>query len=714
MSLKEFINKRNFKSSIIKQAGKILKKEGEEAVKKYLDDNYVEGYKKRDFPITAKCNIVASNRKIEDFDISKFSSFIQNYVFNLNKDNFEEFSKIKYNRKSFDELYKKIANEIGLEKPNYENIQGEIAVIRNAINIYNGVLKKVENRNKKIQEKNQSKDPPKLLSAFDDNGFLAERPGINETIYGYQSVRLRHLDVEKDKDIIVQLPDIYQKYNKKSTDKISVKKRLNKYNVDEYGKLISKRRKERINKDDAILCVSNFGDDWIIFDARGLLRQTYRYKLKKKGLCIKDLLNLFTGDPIINPTKTDLKEALSLSFKDGIINNRTLKVKNYKKCPELISELIRDKGKVAMISIDLGQTNPISYRLSKFTANNVAYIENGVISEDDIVKMKKWREKSDKLENLIKEEAIASLSDDEQREVRLYENDIADNTKKKILEKFNIREEDLDFSKMSNNTYFIRDCLKNKNIDESEFTFEKNGKKLDPTDACFAREYKNKLSELTRKKINEKIWEIKKNSKEYHKISIYKKETIRYIVNKLIKQSKEKSECDDIIVNIEKLQIGGNFFGGRGKRDPGWNNFFLPKEENRWFINACHKAFSELAPHKGIIVIESDPAYTSQTCPKCENCDKENRNGEKFKCKKCNYEANADIDVATENLEKIAKNGRRLIKNFDQLGERLPGAEMPGGARKRKPSKSLPKNGRGAGVGSEPELINQSPSQVIA
>lgn len=49
----------------------------------------------------------------------------------------------------------------------------------------------------------------------------------------------------------------------------------------------------------------------------------------------------------------------------------------------------------------------------------------------------------------------------------------------------------------------------------------------------------------------------------------------------------------------------------------------------------------------GISVIYIDPSYTSQTCSRCGYIDKENRETqEKFICKKCGFEINADHNAS--------------------------------------------------------------------
>jgi len=54
------------------------------------------------------------------------------------------------------------------------------------------------------------------------------------------------------------------------------------------------------------------------------------------------------------------------------------------------------------------------------------------------------------------------------------------------------------------------------------------------------------------------------------------------------------------------------------------------------------KKITDKAESAGREVVFVDPAYTSQTCPLCGHVSRENRNGIKFKCVKCNHIAHAD------------------------------------------------------------------------
>jgi IS605 OrfB family transposase len=47
-----------------------------------------------------------------------------------------------------------------------------------------------------------------------------------------------------------------------------------------------------------------------------------------------------------------------------------------------------------------------------------------------------------------------------------------------------------------------------------------------------------------------------------------------------------------------------------------------------------------------------EPAYTSQTCHQCGFVDRSNRNGESFRCRKCDHACNADINAARNILSR--------------------------------------------------------------
>ena len=69
----------------------------------------------------------------------------------------------------------------------------------------------------------------------------------------------------------------------------------------------------------------------------------------------------------------------------------------------------------------------------------------------------------------------------------------------------------------------------------------------------------------------------------------------------------------------------------------------------RWPYGSMQfKAGYKLA-EKGIDTTIIDPAYTSQTCPRCGHIAKGNRNGLQFQCNLCDYKGDADLN-ASENI----------------------------------------------------------------
>ena len=64
----------------------------------------------------------------------------------------------------------------------------------------------------------------------------------------------------------------------------------------------------------------------------------------------------------------------------------------------------------------------------------------------------------------------------------------------------------------------------------------------------------------------------------------------------------------------------------------------------------------------GIITEFIDPAYTSQTCSRCNHISKNNRKGLVFRCKACNYENNADLNAAN-NIEHKTRDDRYILES---------------------------------------------------
>ncbi len=70
-------------------------------------------------------------------------------------------------------------------------------------------------------------------------------------------------------------------------------------------------------------------------------------------------------------------------------------------------------------------------------------------------------------------------------------------------------------------------------------------------------------------------------------------------------------------------------------------------ELNNWAFLQLKHFLHYKARRAGVTVIEVDPRYSSQTCSKCQHCERANRKSqESFCCLQCGYQTNADYNAA--------------------------------------------------------------------
>lgn len=65
-----------------------------------------------------------------------------------------------------------------------------------------------------------------------------------------------------------------------------------------------------------------------------------------------------------------------------------------------------------------------------------------------------------------------------------------------------------------------------------------------------------------------------------------------------------------------------------------------------WIYPKVINKLERICEENGIKLVKVSPAYTSQSCSLCGYTDKLNRKSEKFKCKSCGYENDADINAS--------------------------------------------------------------------
>jgi len=73
----------------------------------------------------------------------------------------------------------------------------------------------------------------------------------------------------------------------------------------------------------------------------------------------------------------------------------------------------------------------------------------------------------------------------------------------------------------------------------------------------------------------------------------------------------------------------------------------------RWVYSRFYTRLRQHLEVCGVHCQEVDPAYTSQTCNKCGDVHRENRNRELFKCTRCGYAADADYNASLNILNRF-------------------------------------------------------------
>ena len=76
---------------------------------------------------------------------------------------------------------------------------------------------------------------------------------------------------------------------------------------------------------------------------------------------------------------------------------------------------------------------------------------------------------------------------------------------------------------------------------------------------------------------------------------------------------------------------------------------------SKWNLGLWHKAIKQKCEVNCVCLHQVEPRYTSQTCPRCGNVDKGNRDGTLFRCIACGYESNADLNASINILNRFCQ-----------------------------------------------------------
>jgi IS605 OrfB family transposase len=141
-----------------------------------------------------------------------------------------------------------------------------------------------------------------------------------------------------------------------------------------------------------------------------------------------------------------------------------------------------------------------------------------------------------------------------------------------------------------------------------------------------------------------------------NKLKAWLKNVKNRIINKFLRTENPGE------ITLEKLDIRGT----KGKRSKSLNH-----KVSYSGISGLKKIIKGKCEEFGIIVNEVNPAYTSQTCPKCGHICKENRVNDRFKCVLCGFEANAD-QVGALNVIRRSSHSCVLTKLCSQANRITP------------------------------------------
>ena len=138
----------------------------------------------------------------------------------------------------------------------------------------------------------------------------------------------------------------------------------------------------------------------------------------------------------------------------------------------------------------------------------------------------------------------------------------------------------------------------------------------------------------------------KKGSRNFAQTEAHRNNYIHWSINQLN------------LTGIQKVKLEGIKHLRRGKRSS--------RLLSHWNYAALVGTLTEKLNDAGVQIIKVSPTYTSQRCSSCGWTRKKNRKGKQFKCDKCSFECDADLNGSLNislNLSAISKKERLQQKN---------------------------------------------------
>ena len=185
----------------------------------------------------------------------------------------------------------------------------------------------------------------------------------------------------------------------------------------------------------------------------------------------------------------------------------------------------------------------------------------------------------------------------------------------------------------------------------------------------------NKIS-LLQRRIKHKVKGSNNIKKAYLKLALLHKKKANIRNNFLHQVSTLLVKNHDLIV-IENLKIKNISKSAKGTIENPGKNVKAKSGLNRSVLNEAWRKFFTYLEYKlklnGGILIKVDPKHTSQTCIQCGHISKDNRKEQAiFKCVKCGYETNADVNAAQNILRRAGLARIACQANLDRGRQQEP------------------------------------------
>ena len=100
------------------------------------------------------------------------------------------------------------------------------------------------------------------------------------------------------------------------------------------------------------------------------------------------------------------------------------------------------------------------------------------------------------------------------------------------------------------------------------------------------------------------------------------------------------------MVAVESLRTGAMTASAKGSREAPGRNVRQKAGLNREILETGWGALRQMLAYKAPLVLEVDPAFTSQTCAACGNADAASRKARRFHCVACGHAEHADVNAA--------------------------------------------------------------------